>query len=236
MKKISVLIALGMLMIAPWGMAQTIYDGAKLTGKDLNGTARFVGMGGAMGALGGDISTMGTNPAGIGLYRSSDVMTSFGFSLYGNESQYLGKKFNSDLTKGDFNNIGFVFSSKIGNETPLRFVNFGFNYHKAKSFNNNMRMEGNLGLYSQTYLMASQAAGIEKWGDSPYTDNGIGWLSILGADAGLIRDITIHDKTGGVNNIPYTYKDEQGKEVQYKDINGNPLYISPGHFEGMLVR
>lgn len=142
MKKISVLIALGMLMIAPWGMAQTIYDGAKLTGKDLNGTARFVGMGGAMGALGGDISTMGTNPAGIGLYRSSDVMTSFGFSLYGNESQYLGKKFNSDLTKGDFNNIGFVFSSKIGNETPLRFVNFGFNYHKAKSFNNNMRMQG----------------------------------------------------------------------------------------------
>ena len=60
MKKISVLTALGMLMIAPWGMAQTIYDGAKLTGKDLNGTARFVGMGGAMGALGGDISTMGT--------------------------------------------------------------------------------------------------------------------------------------------------------------------------------
>ena len=39
-------------------------------------------------------------------------MTSFGLSLYGNESQYLGKKFNSDLTKGDFNNIGFVFSSK----------------------------------------------------------------------------------------------------------------------------
>ena len=234
MKKISVLTALGMLMIAPWGMAQTIYDGAKLTGKDLNGTARFVGMGGAMGALGGDISTMGTNPAGIGLYRSNDIMTSFGLSLYGNESQYLGKKFNSDLTKGDFNNIGFVFSSKIGNETPLRFVNFGFNYHKAKSFNNNMRMEGNLGLYSQTYLMASQAAGIEKWGDSPYTDNGIGWLSILGADAGLIRDITIHDKTGGVNNIPYTYKDEKGEEVQYKDINGNPLYISPGHFEGML--
>lgn len=48
MKKISVLTALGMLMIAPWGMAQTIYDGAKLTGKDLNGTARFVGMGGVL--------------------------------------------------------------------------------------------------------------------------------------------------------------------------------------------
>ena len=113
MKKISVLIALGMLMIAPWGMAQTIYDGAKLTGKDLNGTARFVGMGGAMGALGGDISTMGTNPAGIGLYRSSDVMTSFGFSLYGNESQYLGKKFNSDLTKEILITSGLCFLRRL---------------------------------------------------------------------------------------------------------------------------
>ena len=52
--------------------AQSLYDAARLMGNDLNGTARFIGMGGAMGALGGDISTMGTNPAGIGIYRSSD--------------------------------------------------------------------------------------------------------------------------------------------------------------------
>ncbi len=53
-------------------------------GSDLNGTARFVGMGGAMGALGGDITTIGTNPAlGIGIYRSNDVMVSFGFDNTG---------------------------------------------------------------------------------------------------------------------------------------------------------
>lgn len=55
----------------------TIYDANRWMGSDLNGTARFVGMGGAMGALGGDITTMGTNPAGIGIYRSNDVMVSF---------------------------------------------------------------------------------------------------------------------------------------------------------------
>ena len=44
-----------------------MYDAANIINKDLSGTARFVGMGGAMGALGGDISTIGTNPAGIGL-------------------------------------------------------------------------------------------------------------------------------------------------------------------------
>ena len=48
--------------------AQTVYDAVDFATKDLDGTARFVGMGGAMGALGGDISTMGTNPAGIGIY------------------------------------------------------------------------------------------------------------------------------------------------------------------------
>ena len=52
----------------------TIYDANRWMGSDLNGTARFVGMGGAMGALGGDITTMGTNPAGIGIYRSNDVL------------------------------------------------------------------------------------------------------------------------------------------------------------------
>ena len=78
MKKKINIAALALIMVAS-ASAQTIYDGAKFTQKDLNGTARFVGMGGAMGALGGDISTMGTNPAGIGIYRSNDIMGTFGF-------------------------------------------------------------------------------------------------------------------------------------------------------------
>jgi len=67
-------------LISAGAMAQTQYETARLTGSELNGTARFVGMGGAMGALGADISTMNTNPAGVGLYRSSEISTSFGFN------------------------------------------------------------------------------------------------------------------------------------------------------------
>ena len=118
MKKIITLAALGLLIAAPMS-AQTVYDAAKITNKDLNGTARFVGMGGAMGALGGDISTIGTNPAGIGVYRSNDAMVSFGFSSYGTESNYVGNKMNSDKMRASFDNAGFVLSSKIGNATAL---------------------------------------------------------------------------------------------------------------------
>ena len=57
MKKIITLAVLGMLGAVPVS-AQTVYDAANIANKDLNGTARFVSMGGAMGALGGDISTI----------------------------------------------------------------------------------------------------------------------------------------------------------------------------------
>nr|MBP7473109.1 hemin receptor [Prevotella sp.] len=49
--------------------AQETYQDTKFVDNELNGTARYVGMGGAMEALGADISTINTNPAGIGLFR-----------------------------------------------------------------------------------------------------------------------------------------------------------------------
>ena len=64
MNRLYFLLAAGLISSA--AVAQNQYDALKLMNNDLNGTARFVGMGGAMSALGADISTIGTNPAGIG--------------------------------------------------------------------------------------------------------------------------------------------------------------------------
>lgn len=230
MKKIITLAALGLLIAAPMS-AQTVYDAAKITNKDLNGTARFVGMGGAMGALGGDISTIGTNPAGIGVYRSNDAMVSFGFSSYGTESNYVGNKMNSDKMRASFDNAGFVLSSKIGNATALRYVNFGFNYHKAKSLYKNMSMGGNLGDYTQTDYMAAQAGGIKDWSGDIYTDPEVGWLSALGYDGYLITDLIAHNGQGDVPSgyVPYMVG---GKQV--KNLNGDLVYITPGEYGGMF--
>lgn len=190
--------------------AQSVYDGVKIADKDLNGTARFVGMGGAMGALGGDITTMGTNPAGIGIYRSNDVMTSFSYSAYGMESKYEGQKSTIDKNRWSFDNIGVVFATKIGNQTPLRYVNFGFNYKRSKSFYKNMSMSGMMGVVenpsnpgspyyvSQTNSMALQATDAERyvWDNSRqhldfdnanriFSDPDAGWLGTLGYRGGL---------------------------------------------------
>lgn len=102
MKKILTAFSFAMLGVA--AMAQETYDNAQLATKDLNGTARYVGMGGAMEALGADITTMNTNPAGVGLFRRSMITGSFGFnSLSGTKD--IGK----DKTKASFDHVGFVY-------------------------------------------------------------------------------------------------------------------------------
>lgn len=110
--------------------AQDTYLNERLTTvSDLNGTARFVAMGGALGALGADISVMSVNPAGIGLYRGSDfagtvsVLTQADKPLSG-----------EDYTHFSFDNMGFVISRHWDGPT-LKFLNFGFNYQKKVNFN-----------------------------------------------------------------------------------------------------
>ena len=177
--------------------AQNAYDAEKLLGNDLNGTARFVGMGGAMGALGGDISVMSSNPAGIGIFRSNDVSVSFGFNNTSTKSNFSGVSMNEDKTRASFDQIGFVYSNKIGNNTSLRFVNFGFNYHKSKNFNRLFSMGGALDNLSQSFQLAQE---MERYGltesefndildvKNPYTKywNQLPVLGVMGVRTGVV--------------------------------------------------
>ena len=85
-------------------LAQETYDNAPIATKDLNGTARYVGMGGAMEALGADISTMGTNPAGIGLFRKKAVSVTFGVNTLSDAQDFYDMK----KTKISFEHAGCV--------------------------------------------------------------------------------------------------------------------------------
>lgn len=128
--------------ISSAAVAQSQYDVIRFMDNELNGTARFVGMGGAMGALGADLSTMSTNPAGIGMYRSNDVALTFGFNANHSNADLGGIVSKEKRTKASFDQIGFVWSNKIGNKTNLRYVNFGFNYRKRANFNRQFSSAG----------------------------------------------------------------------------------------------
>ena len=83
MKRNKYSLAVVMSLFALSMTAQETYQDTKMIGNELNGTARYVGMGGAMEALGADISTISSNPAGVGLFRNSQVSLSGGFVAQG---------------------------------------------------------------------------------------------------------------------------------------------------------
>lgn len=116
-------------LIAAGMQAQETYESAELATEDLNGTARYIGMGGAMEALGADISTIGTNPAGIGLFRRSWVGASAGLTIQRGDSYDFCK---NGKTNADFNQMGAVYAMQTSENS---FFNFGFNYHKNRNFN-----------------------------------------------------------------------------------------------------
>ena len=133
------------LLTSMGAAAQETYQNAELMTEDLNGTARYVGMGGAMEALGADISVIGTNPAGIGLFRKSTASISAGLGIFknGGNSDYNN---GNNKTVASFDQAGFVIASHSGYDS---YINFGFNYHKSNNFNHILSAVGALKECSQ---------------------------------------------------------------------------------------
>jgi len=132
--------------------AQETYENANIATEDLNGTARYVGMGGAMDALGADLSTIGTNPAGVGLFRHSTANVSFGITTLQNAHSFAGH----DKTNVNFDQIGFVYSRRSGRSS---FLNVAFNYHKSRNFNQILSAVSKLNGTSQNKLSYMKCAG-----------------------------------------------------------------------------
>lgn len=151
MKRIFLFAVAGLMAFGAY--SQDIYEVAELSATDLNGSARYVGMGGAMSALGGDMSTMASNPASIGLFRHSDVSLTGSLVMRPGKEKFDGKH----PTFASFDQIGLVYTIPMGGKS-LRFLNLGFNYHKNHDFNqllsaSNSNLAGH-NYASQTWEMA----------------------------------------------------------------------------------
>ena len=135
--------------------AQDSYDAQTLSQSDLNGTSRFVGMGGALGALGGDISVMSTNPAGTGLYRKSDAAFTISGVFAGDGAM------GHDGSRMSFDQGGLLVAFDMDNPSGqgLQYVNFGVNYQKKRNFLSNLHTSigGLNNTFSQTFQMADLA-------------------------------------------------------------------------------
>lgn len=110
--------------------AQDAFDVLQMSQTELRGTSRFMSMAGAFGALGGDLSTLTQNPAGIGVYRNSDLGITM--SLDFNSTKSGVDKMNQ--TKFNVNNVGYVGAIRLDSEVVPN-LNFGITYNRLQSFN-----------------------------------------------------------------------------------------------------
>jgi hypothetical protein len=144
MKKIFLTTVISVLTIIS-SFAQNEMDALRYSMIQNGGTARFTSMGGAFGALGGDFSVLSLNPAGLGIYRSSEITITPSIGSQSIESRLFGNT--EDDMKYDFNlnNIGVVFAIPVGSKTDAggwKFVNLGFGLNRHNNFNSRWAIEG----------------------------------------------------------------------------------------------
>jgi hypothetical protein len=130
----SILIVLFLAGLANLLPAQTASDILRYSYVNPQGTARAMGIGGAIGGLGGDFTSLSVNPAGIGGYWKSEFMVSpvliannTRSSLNGGpESQELARQF-------AMSNLGIVFTN-ASDRGAWRAVSLGIGLNKLASY------------------------------------------------------------------------------------------------------
>lgn len=176
--------------------AQTISDILRFSQYDYSmGTARSAAMGGAFTSLGADLSSMSINPAGLGMYLSSDFGVSATIAGNSMNSVYSGNSVDNGRTRFSLSNAGLALNLHQAN-SGLTGLTFGFTYNKVADLNTTQYFYGNTPLNSITELFAEQVGGVSQstlnlGGYKPYDKVGTDqWGGVLAWQTGILDPAT----------------------------------------------
>ncbi|GAT63792.1 OmpP1/FadL family transporter [Paludibacter jiangxiensis] len=168
--------------------AQDEFDALKASQTQLKGTARYMGMGGAFTALGGDASAISLNPAGLGVYRSSELTATLNMMNNSSNSTWKGVTNSDNNIFAHFNNLSIV-ATIPGTDQYSSALSFTFD--RLKSFNRNGVVSGANQLSSLTDNIAYRTGGIPESAlqssNDPFNNTSIPWISVLGYEGYLIN-------------------------------------------------
>src|SRR5687768_14134524 len=143
--------------------AQLPEDALRLSWNTSSGTARQQAIGGAMGSLGGEISSLFVNPAGLGFYKTSEIVLTPGFSFAKSKSSYRETDAKSDnQTRFNLGTTGFVggWTDRYSKWTSKAFA-IGVN--RLANFNSTVYYKGanNFSSYSEQFAEEFAASGVD---------------------------------------------------------------------------
>lgn len=161
-------------------------DVQRFAERQVIGTARYVAMGGAMTAIGGDPSAALDNPAGLGLYRRSEIMLTLDETIdrtyqSGTNDRYGRSRFAAPQ-------ISAIWS--LGNPQRIRgliYSNFMLSSNRLATYNRDIHAEGKNLQMLNTICLKTNGLPESYLQNKPWDDTEIGWLSILGYETYLIN-------------------------------------------------
>lgn len=199
-----ILLAAGTLMYGTIN-AQNVVDAVRFGSLDITGTSRYRAMGGAFGALGGDVSSMTDNPAGMGIFRGTSEISftpnlSFSKSITDGNSKTKRKK--SDVSVSNFS---YVMSFKTEDAEHLVNFNLGIGFNHSGSTVRRYETilddpKSSFGFYLEN--MANNAlCSLNQYDNPSYLKSNAGWnsaplLALLGYDCYAIDDNIYKDQNG----------------------------------------
>jgi len=211
MRKLSLVILITASLTAGIN-GQNVDDALRYSQVFYTGSARFMSMGGAFTALGGDLSTLSQNPAGLGVFRSSEISISPQLFHINTIANFKANSTEDYIYEFGLGQGGIVFSLPRRNkESGFTTLNFGYSYNQTNNLNQHVTINGVSNSSSLTDYWAEISDGF-------YHDQ----LETEAPDAFLAYDVWLIDTLSGSNvnygtvysnygdNFPSTY----GQTVQ----------------------
>jgi hypothetical protein len=160
------LLLFGCMLAAVTSLAQVPEDALRYSWMSPNGTARSQAVGGAMGSLGGDISAAFMNPAGLGLYKTGEVVLSPGLNFLNNKADFRGSASSDKSNSFNLGTSGVVIGGRKGA--------FSFAINRTANFNSRTYYKGqnDYSSYSEQYATELSNSKLQI-GDPALNDPGI---------------------------------------------------------------
>ncbi|MBR1872968.1 MAG: hypothetical protein IJ795_07165 [Bacteroidales bacterium] len=183
--------------------AQGAYEALLFGENNYLGTARSAAMGNAFTALGGDLGSVGINPAGSAVNGYSQVTFTPGLSIYGSSTSYDGAGVNRDSrVRGSFPNVGAMLNFNTHRTSGLKRVSFGFVMNATSIYTRDFTGMGSTDRSSYMGYLADYATrynipASELNGNISNMQYMSDWPAGLGYQSGMVNEAT------GIAGPPY---------------------------------
>lgn len=148
-------------LVSFYGFSQVPEDALRASWYTPSGTARNQSIGGAGGSLGGDISSNFINPAGIGFYKTNELVLSPGYSFYSNKTAFRGAETSRTGSNFMMSTSGFVFGMQ-DRYRANRSTAFSFAVNRTADFRNKITYTGinDFSSFSEAYAAEIASSGL----------------------------------------------------------------------------